>query len=86
MEPRFRFTDPEQHALRLTGRRVTPAQADRAWRGEIVATVKATGRWSVVEKGETVAIGAGENPVASALAALTAAATLRARRINAQLA
>ena len=85
-KPRFTFTDAEQHALRYTGWRVNPDSADRAWKGEIVATVRATGRWAVVEKGETVAIGAGESPVASAIAALNAASTLRARRILAQIA
>ena len=83
---RFTFTDTEQHALRLTDWRVTPEQADRAWSGGIVATVHATGGWAVTEKGNTVAIGAGDNAILDAMEALEAASKLKGRRILAQLA
>lgn len=79
-KPPYVFADSVQYALRLTGWRVLDTQADRAWRGEIIATVSATGLWAVTEKGETVAIGGGEDPIASAVAALSAAIDLKVRR------
>lgn len=81
-----RFTETDQFALRTTGWRVTPSSADRAWRGEFVATIRATGSWAVVEKGQTVAIGNGENAVACALAAIQATADLKARRLLGEMA
>jgi hypothetical protein len=85
-QPRFTFNETEQHALRLVGWRVLPEKADRAWSGEIVATIKATGRWSVTEHGDTVAIGAGESPVLSALEALQAAMEIKRLRLLGRLA
>ena len=86
--PRYTFTETDAFALRYAGWRISPSidTADRAWPGGIVATVRATGRWALVENGEQVAIGAGENPVVSALAAMTAAETVKARRLLAKLA
>lgn len=80
-QPRFTFNDTDQHALRFAGWRVLPEKADRAWPGEIVATIKATGKWSVTEHGNTVAIGAGEFPVLSALEALEAALEIKRLRL-----
>ena len=85
-EPPMTFSDIDQMALRKGGWRVFPDQADKALPGGIVATVKATGDWAVVEQGETITIGSGEHAALNALDAYTAAIKLRARRVLARLA
>lgn len=80
------FSEIDQMALRKGGWRVLPDQADRALKGDIIVTVKATGHWAVVERGQTVAIGAGEYAVPNAVDAITEAIRIRARRILASVA
>lgn len=75
------FAELDEMALRFTGWRILTGQADRAFKGGIIATVTATGTWAVVRNGQQVAIGAGENAIVSSLAALAAAAELSKRPI-----
>lgn len=75
------FAELDEMALRYTGWRILTDKADRRVKGDIVVTVSASGTWAICREGQQVAIGAGENPIVSAIAALVAAAELSKRPV-----
>lgn len=75
------FAELDEMALRYTGWRIMTGQADRAFKGGIIATVTASGTWTVAREGRDSVIGASDNAIVAARAALAIAAELSKRPI-----